>query len=271
MGGTVRRGTVQARVRRLRRASLDLVAARSARAGADVGGPSGCGAGPRICKHVSTDAAVQGPPGAHGSTMARLGWIVCLACLAAPWLNPLASGPSSSVNPWLFGALCMAVIYAIQQPAVVNAAVIVGLAGIGAWAVLVTGFTSDAVALAAACLLIFMAAGLAAAGLLRPRIVHAMALAWLLAATASTAIALAQYFGVSEGLAPWVNASAAGEAFANLRQRNQFASLTVIGMASLFWLSQRQQSQQRHWLAIAAMAWLAVGNAATTSRTGLLQ
>ena len=32
-----------------------------------------------------------------------------------------------------------------------------------------------------------------------------------------------------------MNTSAAGEAYANLRQRNQFASLTAIGMASLFW------------------------------------
>jgi hypothetical protein len=68
-----------------------------------------------------------------------------------------------------------------------------------------------------------------------------------------------------------VNASAVGEAFANLRQRNQFASLTVIGMASLFWLAPRWLGRWSAVASMAAMAWLAVGNAATTSRTGLLQ
>ena len=51
-------------------------------------------------------------------------------------------------------------------------------------------------------------------------------------------------------------------------QRNQFASLTVIGMASLLLLGPREIGR---WPALAAMCWLAFGNAATTSRTGLLQ
>jgi O-antigen ligase len=216
---------------------------------------------------VSADASVEGSQGVGSSNMARLG-LVCLACLVAPWLNPYAGGPSSSVNPWLFGALCVAAVYAIQPAAWVNATVLAGLAGMSAWALLDTGVTPETVALAAACVLVFVSACVAAAGPVRPQIVHAIALAWLLAAGASTAIALAQYFGAAGGLAPWVNASAAGEAFANLRQRNQFASLTVIGMASLLWLAQKELGR---WPAIAAMAWLAVGNAATTSRTGLLQ
>src|SRR6185369_6032497 len=150
----------------------------------------------------SADASVDGSRGADRSSMARLRWLVCLTCLAAPWLNPYAGGPSTSVNPWLFGALCMAAVCAIEPPAPLNAAAVLGLAAIGAWAVLVTGFTPDAVALAAACLLIFMIAGVAAAGSLRTRIVHAIALAWLLAAGASTAIALAQYFGAPRAWLP---------------------------------------------------------------------
>jgi O-antigen ligase len=98
--------------------------------------------------------------------------------------------------------------------------------------------------------------------------VRAVALAWLAAAALSTAAALLQYLGQAEHFAPWVSASSAGEAFANLRQRNQFASLTVIGMASLLWLG---PNGWRRWAALAAMGWLAAGNAATTSRTGLLQ
>jgi hypothetical protein len=65
-----------------------------------------------------------------------------------------------------------------------------------------------------------------------------------------------------------VNAAGIGEAFANLRQRNQFATLTAIGMAALLWLEPKATAR---WPVALAMAWLAIGNAATTSRTGLLQ
>ena len=217
---------------------------------------------------MSGNVSVRRPPGADSSSTARVGWAVCLVCLVAPWLNPYASGPSSSVNPWLFSAVCMAVTYGIRQPARPNPAVLLGLAALSAWAVLVTGLSPETFALAAACLLIFMTASLAPGGSSRPQFVQAAALAWLLAAAVSTAIALCQYFDAADRMAPWVNAAATGEAFANLRQRNQFASLTVIGMASLFWLSPRTLGR---WSALAAMAWLAAGNAATTSRTGLLQ
>jgi len=194
--------------------------------------------------------------------------LLCLACLLLPWVNPFAAGPSSSVEPWLFSALCVAIAFAIQPPARLNPALVSALAATAAWTAIRTGLSPEALALAAACLLILMAAGTAAGGSHRSGFIDAVALAWLLAAAASTAIALCQYFGVADRFAPWVNASAAGEAYANLRQRNQFASLTAIGMASLFWLFPGKLGR---WPAVVAMAWLAVGNAATTSRTGLMQ
>lgn len=214
---------------------------------------------------MSRHLSARQPPGAAGSA---LQWAVSLLCLVPPWLTPFAAGPSSSVNPWLLSAVCVALAYGTHPPARLNAAASLGLVALSVWAVLVTGPSPEALALAAACLLIFMAASMAAGGFSRPRFIDAIALAWLLAATVSTTIALCQYFGAAEVFAPWINASATGEAFANLRQRNQFASLTVIGMASLFWLSPRTLGR---WPALAAMAWLAAGNAATTSRTGLLQ
>jgi O-antigen ligase len=130
------------------------------------------------------------------------------------------------------------------------------------------GVSVDSLALAGACLLVFMAASVAARQVRGSQLVPAVALAWLLAAAVSTVIALVQYFGAADHLTPWISGSASGEAFANLRQRNQFASLTVIGMAALFWLF---RDQLRRWPALILMALLAVGDAATTSRTGLAQ
>ena len=99
-------------------------------------------------------------------------------------------------------------------------------------------------------------------------LIFAVGTAWLLAAIVSSGIGLLQYFGLSDSLAPWVNTSP-GDAFANLRQRNQFASLTNIGLIALIWLAGRNRISGR-WL-IAAAALIAVGNAASSSRTGLLQ
>ncbi len=155
--------------------------------------------------------------------------------LALPWLNPFASGPSTAAIPWLVSLAC-----------------------------------------AAASLLLWSWSPTALA---RP-----FALAWLVSALLSSVMGLLQYFGVAGALAPWVNANTLGDAFANLRQRNQFATLTNLGLAVLLWgpLAQRRASAlvradtpppgvaRRYW-PFAAAVLLAFGNAASGSRTGLLQ
>ena len=115
-----------------------------------------------------------------------------------------------------------------------------------------------------------------------------IAWAWLFAALTSSAIGVVQYFGVSAWFQPWINTTQAGEAFANLRQRNQFATLTNIGLVALVWLGTCRKiasvpvepvawapnasapEYPRAWASAAAVA-LAVGNAASASRTGMLQ
>jgi Protein glycosylation ligase len=113
---------------------------------------------------------------------------------------------------------------------------------------------------------------------------HTNASVWLGAALLSCVLALIQYFGASAAWFPWINGTAGGEAFANLRQRNQFATLTSIGLFALIWLQVCGRPQaliqtQRRLPALvaspapawAAAALLAVGNALSSSRTGLLQ
>lgn len=104
-----------------------------------------------------------------------------------------------------------------------------------------------------------------------------VATSWLLAALVSACVGLLQYFGLSQGLAPWVHATPMGEAFANLRQRNQFATLTSIGLLALLWqvANPRNLAPQGTLLGRMAaglvMTVLALGNAASGSRTGMLQ
>lgn len=95
---------------------------------------------------------------------------------------------------------------------------------------------------------------------------------WLAAGVISSVLGLFQYFGMVGNLSPWVNQPELGEAFANLRQRNQFASLTNIALVALVWLVVKHRfAGRRPWLAWVAAGLLAAGNAASLSRTGLLQ
>ncbi len=110
-------------------------------------------------------------------------------------------------------------------------------------------------------------------GLFRRRLgVERIAAAWVLAATISAVIGLLQYFGLAHALGPWVSQTNPGEAFANLRQRNQFATLTTIGLMALIgWLARRTPVDRVPWWASFMALLLALGNAASGSRTGLLQ
>lgn len=101
--------------------------------------------------------------------------------------------------------------------------------------------------------------------------------AWSIAALLSAAIALLQYFGYAHLLSGWVNHANIGDAYANLRQRNQFATLTSIGLLALICQLTRDDLDERplwllRWvLGLGGVLLLAFANAASGSRTGWLQ
>ena len=110
----------------------------------------------------------------------------------------------------------------------------------------------------------------------RIRLADVAAKAWLAAALLSAVLGVLQYFGATAVFGPWVNSTVMGDAFANLRQRNQFATLTNMGLAALLWqVAQFPLHEPRRVVAGAAVlvaaVLLAVGNAASSSRTGLVQ
>jgi len=96
-----------------------------------------------------------------------------------------------------------------------------------------------------------------------------LAQAWAIAAVIGSAMGLLQYFGEAAHLGGWVHVPAyLGDAVGNLRQRNQLATLTSLGaVAVLWWQGQGLWRPHAVWM----LALLAAGNAATGSRTGLLQ
>jgi O-antigen ligase len=158
--------------------------------------------------------------------------LVAFLAIALPWLNPFSLGPSPPVVPLLFSWTCAAVLLAVCS--------------------------------------------LTSARLQGGSLVRATAAAWLFAALLSSVLGLLQYFGETTLFEPWINHTAVGEAYANLRQRNQFATLTNIGLAALLWWTAQAQLARSRWAVSAeglgTMAvLLAMGNAASSSRTGLVQ
>lgn len=118
---------------------------------------------------------------------------------------------------------------------------------------------------------------------------HSLAAGLLLASLLASAIGLLQYFGVADVVGDWLHPSQPGVAMGQLRQRNQQASLLSLGLWALWWVvAQSIQGQVDQGTAVRqgtrsmatvglgllvawALALLAVGSAATASRTGLAQ
>ena len=172
------------------------------------------------------------PHSNHGSLTRTSGVFLLLL----PWLNPFAPGPTSQVVQSLLSLSCLAALLLLP---------------------------------------LWQGGGTA--------LVRVAAPAWVLAALLSCVMAVLQYLGASQAFAPWVNTTGVGEAFANLRQRNQFATLTNMGLAALLcWVqiaspnrsSGPLSGRMPHWRVVTclfAAALFGIGNAASSSRTGLLE
>lgn len=167
---------------------------------------------------------------------------------------PAAAGPWADAQAWLFGAaLVLPWLWPLAPGPSVHA---------------VPLLASWALGLVALALWLSLPA-------VRERAAATVAGAWLVAALISSAIALGQWFGWSAGL-PGISGANLGEAYGNLRQRNQMATLTSIGLLALLALhalhlppAGRGRTGLLPWALAAVLLGLAC--AATVSRTGLVQ
>lgn len=203
------------------------------------------------------------PSGSAGA----FAFIALAGAVAAPWLNPLAGGPSAVIQPWLTAAATTLLLWLSVAPEIARKQFAIAVVTVAL--LVIIGRAQPPVLLAlAGMVVIALSAAIAASAGTRPWIRDAVVTGWELAAIVSSIVAVLQYFGLSHALAPWVNPTEAGEAFANLRQRNQFATLTSIGLISLIWRIHR--GSHLAW-ALPSAALLAVANAASASRTGAVQ
>jgi Virulence factor membrane-bound polymerase, C-terminal/O-Antigen ligase/Protein glycosylation ligase len=248
--------------------------------------------------------------------MRLLQLIVWCVLIALPWLNPFANGPSSAMVPWLVSLACVgAVVWAMPARTVLSVgntssfklsrAVWVFFAANAAYFALRTlgqGVNVEAGATLVAWGGVLLMACVGAA-LIREQeplsttdfklslpSARALAITWLIVALLSALMGLVQYLELEPWFGPWISHSGDGVAYANLRQRNQFATLCGIGLLALIYLQnvnlasisasspikQCTGSYQFRNLIVAAWPWaaaavLAMGNALSSSRTGALQ
>ncbi len=235
--------------------------------------------------------------------------IAFVICIALPWLNPFANGPSAAMVPWLVSLACTgAVVWAIPAraagaaaPFTLTRATWVFFAANAAYFALRTlgqgvDVEAGATLVAWGSVLLMACVGAALAGdaqtdaKLGLPSARAVAITWLVVALLSALMGLVQYLALEAWFAPWISHSGDGVAYANLRQRNQFATVCGIGLLALIYLQHVDleaispsspmkrctDSYQFNSLLNAAWPWaaaavLAMGNALSSSRTGALQ
>jgi O-antigen ligase len=197
------------------------------------------------------------------------------AVIAFPFLCPFVAGPS--VQAWqMFATLgCVAALLF----SIVNAPardIWIWLA-VGMTAIVLSSRGAITVWLpACAALVVVSAAACVGAGMARGELSSSAGLAVgiLAAGIVSAVLGLLQYYGLTEALIPWTTAPALGQAYGNLRQRNQFATLISMALIAALWLYARHAapaSPHARRALVPAIVLLLSAAAASTSRTGLLQ
>jgi O-antigen ligase len=208
-------------------------------------------------------------------------------CIALPWLNPFASSPSTAVIPlllsWMLAA--SALLAVVDMPLAKSpwsvierllcALVLVSLA-ISLIAVPQEVDRALTAGLVASLMCVWLMAAVARRAAVDEGLLDCLVWGLLAAAVISAVLGLLQYLGWAQGLSPWVNQPLKGDAFANLRQRNQFASLTSLGVVALLgWVAAQTHKQamtrSSWWLAGSLLHLLAAGVACSVSRTGAMQ
>jgi O-antigen ligase len=219
--------------------------------------------------------------------------LLCL--LAYPWLNPFAPNPSPTMVPWLAAWFCGIAAWwrvGMLAPEGLWRGASWIAAWLAVWVLVVVWRTpmlnSETLFTVCALGLLALAVDMGARAAGHVGILRTVMWAWLLASLLSSVIALLQYLELARYFYPLMNIATDGEAFANLRQRNQFATLANMGLAVLLLGGVQGSSKaalsrqspppalsifQKWWPSL--WPWLAMGllvkaNAASVSRTGMI-
>ena len=213
--------------------------------------------------------------------------VILVLCVALPWLNPFASSPSTAVIPllvsWMMAACALLAV--VELPLAKPRWTVLEIAECGvllAWLAASLLWVPQVVdraltmGLVASLMCVWLMAAVGRRAAVDESLLRWLVAGLLAAAVISAVLGVLQYLGLARELSPWVNQPLKGDAFANLRQRNQFASLTSLGLVTLLgWVAVRAKAQTMTrgcWtLTIVLLNMLAAGVACSVSRTGAVQ
>ncbi len=220
-------------------------------------------------------------------------YLLGLASLAIPWLNPFTIGPSAAMVPWILSLICvnyMAVGVTRSTTKLSFSPTIKWMVFAGTiysclrsiWSGVDIQTFATLVAFTATALMTCVGVWLTTDS----RREQMVAKILLSVAVISCAIATLQYLSLEHWLGLWVSQSDGGAAYSNLRQRNQFATLCGIGFLSLLLIcsppTNRAAALSSFHIGIVfnktarfwpwfALTLLAIGNGLSSSRTGAVQ
>jgi len=190
-----------------------------------------------------------------------------------PFLFPFVGGPSANVWQLLASWGCAALLLVSSDVALPARRVMGGLGAVAA--AIALSPSSDWIPQLSACMALAVIGVSAAvgAGLARSTTSahRAAALGLLGAGLTSAVLGLLQYYQLAAPLVPWTTAPELGQAYGNLRQRNQFATLISMALIAGLWLYASSEAPRVRRLLTGAALLLMLAAAASTSRTGLLQ
>lgn len=194
------------------------------------------------------------------------------ALIAFPFLFPFFAGPSPNVWQQLAAWSCAALLLMAGPTALPRWGVVLWLVVAGVAILLARSSTPTLDLSACIAVVVVGLTACAGVGLARASPSRRSALAWglLAAALLSAVLGLLQYYGLAEPLVPWTTSPDLGQAYGNLRQRNQFATLISMALIAALWLHAASGRRIRAALLPAGLL-LILAAAASTSRTGLLQ
>ncbi len=213
--------------------------------------------------------------------------IILVLCVALPWLNPFASSPSTAVIPllvsWMMAACALLAVvelpwaktrWTLTERLVCGALLLWLLASL-LWVPQVVDRALTA-GLVASLMCVWLMAAVGRRAAVDDALLRWLVVGLLAAAVISAVLGVLQYLGLARELSPWVNQPLKGDAFANLRQRNQFASLTSLGLVALLgWVAAQCKTQRMTtagWsITVVLLSGWAAGVACSVSRTGAMQ
>lgn len=221
------------------------------------------------------------------------------ALIAVPFLFPFTGGPSANVWQLLASWGCAALLLVAGPVALPARRVMAGLVLTTLLIALSPGANVEGRLAACGALTVIGLAAAVGAGWARSirsalgsagidaggpdRSGRVFAWGLLAAGLVSAVLGLLQYYQLAAPLVPWTTTPELGQAYGNLRQRNQFATLISMALMASLWLYAARGGPSAAGVHIGqgartwALAWggavvlLLLAAAASTSRTGLLQ